>query len=664
MQLGRSFLKTLALMLAIMGAFRAWFVWDYISPTSPVGDLWKAFAKGLNFDIMVLGYLQIPVSLFLLANAFIQPKGGPQRSACIIRRYYLIGFFLLCFIGVVDHIYYSYFQDHLNVFAFGFLEDHTVGVVDMIWGMFPVIRISFAIALCLWLFHKGLQRTMQEERLPQHWASRLRSFGFAFLVLLCTAAAARGSLGKFPLRARMASVSEDNFINQSILNGPFALKEAIKVRLDEADAKPLLQDSVFQSASEAFSSLLGEAVKVDSLDQALQALGDRSTTYQAHKPSQKPHIVIFLMESLGSQLFLLDSPEFPILGSFRNHLPSGKLFTRALPTTNSTIGTVTTFAAGLPHIPGRPYLSQGSFSRLEVSTAPARFFNKQGYETRFLYGGNTTWRKLNTWLPLQGFQKVEGREDVMAALQLNPSDEAHFKVFDEHLFHYIRTKIEAAKRPQLFLVLSATNHPPFDIPNAIDVVPTPAHLQEQFTGEGIPAGRLRGYHYAIDCLGNWMTEMQQAQLLDSCILAVTGDHNTMDITAYQDHEILAKYGVPIWFRGPSDFLEGLSAPSESIVGHMNIFPTLMTYLNPSHHFPTLEPSIQNLTPDSTAINNGVLLSTQDGVFHIGTFGDRSWRWASPASSFLQPSAAREQDLRALQAKLVSADLILNLNQTP
>ncbi len=647
-------------MLLVMAGFRAWFVLDYIPDGAPLVDFASAAILGLRFDLLVLAYLQIPITLWLVGASLLQSRGGPYRWLWSTRPYYFWSFFLSALIAGVDHGYYAYFQDHITVFAFGFIEDHTVGVLDMIWGMYPMVWISFGAIVFALLYFRFLNKALRIEGLSKTWPSRWTCFGISFLVFLITGIAARGSLGKFPLRARMASVSEHHFVNQSVLNGPFALKEALKVRAAESGRRRSIEDFGFSNPSDVFSELIGEPVAVTNLEDALAAISLRPRSGETIVPSlERPHVVIHVMESLGSYSLAFHSKDFPIAGAFGKYLPQGIFFERSLPTTNSTVGTISSMASGLPHLPGGAYLPQGSHSRKVIPTAPALAFQKAGYETNFLYGGNTTWRKLDQWLPKQGFFRVEGRQEIKSSLNLGVDDEAHFKVFDEHLFRYLYQKLKAAKKPQMYLVLTASNHGPYDIPSQATLPPLNPTLEyaARLLSPKVLSGRLIAFQYALNELGKWFDEMGKSGLLDNTLVVVTGDHNTMDITHFGPDELLNHYGVPIWFYANDDQLNNLRARSHIPAGHLNIFPTLMDCIG--MEAPVLEPSLLSQKRLPFAMNGGAVGIDENGGFEFGPFGEQTWKWSSQDPLSLDPSEEVSRLPQRLNARLSATAFILN-----
>jgi hypothetical protein len=105
------------------------------------GDLPSAFLLGIKFDTVVLCYiLALPVLLVMLVS-FISSQKIQRFYSGFCRHFFFIMFIPAFLILILDQQYYTYFQSHINVLAFGFFEDDTKAVLKSIWTDHPVIRL-------------------------------------------------------------------------------------------------------------------------------------------------------------------------------------------------------------------------------------------------------------------------------------------------------------------------------------------------------------------------------------------------------------------------------------------------------------------------------------------------------------------------------------------
>lgn len=662
----RRFLLSQVLFLALLSAARILFYFHYGSAAARAAeraDWLEAALLGARFDLLVLAYLALPLLILLLVMAARARPGGPARWLRFSRYWSFWGFLLLSLITLVDFGFYAQFQDRLNVMVFGFFEDHTVAVLGMIWDLYPVPLLILGAIGFVWVLRRILLRILDPARAPAAWgAGRAGPAIAALLVLLAGAAAARGSLGKFPLRARMASVSTSSFVNLCVLNGPFALKEALLARAAESGGEPLAQRLGFAQAAGAFRAWRDlELQETDGAEEAWRALAAQ-TPAPLNPAGPRPHVLLVLMESLGYRLFPYQSPAFDVLGSFAARLPEGTLFTRALPEANGTIGTVTAMATGLPRRPNTAYFSQSRLASAEFRSAPAAFFRRAGYRTVFVYGGHTSWRRIDRFLPHQGFDEVAGLPAIHEALGLGEEDQAFWKTHDENTFEYLRQLLAEAQQPLFIVALTATNHPPFEWMDRFELpaLAPPAELAEVLA-PGAAQGRLRGTQYACHQLGRFLDELEAGGILERTIVAVTGDHNTADYSTYRAGEELDRSAVPIWLRVPEPWRPAARLDPLAPAGHLDLLATLMHLALPTRDWTALGDSFyDDSRPRRAAYEDGLVIGAEVAV-QDGPLGQRHWRWdpAQPRQMLrAEPGPEHEELRRWARARLAAADHLI------
>jgi len=662
----RRFLLLQGLFLALLSAARLLFYFHYGDPAARAAERadWGAAALlGARFDLLVLAWLAMPLLLLLLFTAARGRPGGPGRWLNVCRHWSFWGFLVLALISMVDFGFYAQFQDRLNVLVFGFFEDHTVAVLGMIWDLYPIPLIILCAVAFVWALRRLTLRILDPAAAPADWGARAPArIGAAFLMLCAGFAAARGSLGKFPLRARMASVSTSSFVNLTILNGPFSLKEALSARAEEAGGEPLAQRLGFQEPAAAFRAWRRLELSAGSgQEEAWEALAQQ-TPQPLNPEGPRPHVLLLLMESLGYRLFPFQSPEFDLLGSFGARLPEGVMFTRGLPEANGTIGTVTAVATGLPRLPNTAYFSQSRLAGTPFRGAPAAFFQRAGYRTVFVYGGHTSWRKIDRFLPHQGFDAVAGLPAIHEALHLTEDDQAFWKTHDENTFAYLRKLLAESEQPLFIVALTATNHPPFEWLDRFELPPLqPPPELRAVLAEGALEGRLRGTQYSCRQLGAFLDHLAEDGLLENTIVAVTGDHNTADYSHYREGEELDRYAVPIWLRVPEAWQPAEALDPALPAGHLDLLATLMHLALPTRDWAAIGSSFYDpASPHRAAYEDGLVVDAGAAI-EDGPRGARSWRW-DPAQPRLLERVKEGPEHAALRqwsrARLAAADWLV------
>jgi phosphoglycerol transferase MdoB-like AlkP superfamily enzyme len=258
---------------------------------------------------------------------------------------------------------------------------------------------------------------------------------------------------------------------------------------------------------------------------------------------------------------------------------------------------------------------------VEFSTAPARLFREQGYQTHFIYGGNPGWRSIDKFIPRQGFEKLHGESQIKnkfpAVMESNLLHD--WGVYDRYVFEYASMILREAQQPQFLFILTTSNHPPYTVPSDYQAPPLEFSetLNQKLIGNlQLNQDRLRAYQYANDQLGLFLNQMSKNSLDQRTIVAATGDHSFY-IRAYDNLELMEKWSVPLYLQIPEAYRPHPLKPL-SMGSHIDLFPTLYqlalseaSYLSVGQDLldPNYEPWSFH-TPSSSSLNEqaGVILS--------------------------------------------------------
>ncbi len=575
--LGRWLLKLATLnfvYLFIMSLFRfaTWLIYGEKSQIS--AELFKAFWMGVRFDAVILAYVLTLPALVLIFGLNMRSEKVFMAFPKWARVYYALFFSLIGILLAIDIQYYSYFQDHLNILVFAFIEDDTIALLWTFWKNYPVLWYFFFTAIGIWGLWKFTGRIFRPLPVPNVW-EKLSVFYLPVTSLLLIAflfVAGRGSLGLFPLGQTDTVVSRDPFLNHLSSNGVQALFRAFKLRRQQnLDWDGNLKFYGYSDPKQAFADFY--QIPLAQVPENPLQLFHQKTPVNAWAQATRPHVVVFVMESFGGHWLQYSSPKFNLLGELQKHIDSDHFLTNFLPATGSTVGSLSSLMISAPHRPVGGFLTESQYLQVPFRSSPARIFAKAGYETRFVYGGNPGWRDMNKFARYQGFQHVEGDVDMQA--KLGAFKEVHdWGVYDEDVFRYVKTILQEATKPQMILVMTTTNHPPYQTPStykAPEQTPPP-ELASRLVGDPeIIKARFRTYLYSSQKLGEFLTDLKSSPLGEKTILAATGDHGFL-LVNFSDEEVLRKWMVPLYLYAPK--AAGVSFSNETFGSHMDIFPTL------------------------------------------------------------------------------------------
>ncbi len=562
-------------------------------------DIIRAFVTGFRFDTQVLCYtLILP---FLISFLLLIRNDSIQKFIIKFSKYYfIIVFSLLILILIVDQQYYTYFQSHLNILIYGFLEDDTQAVTTSIWTDHPVIIVSIIYILLIFGLVKVLNRiyssNAQIDKTP-HIAFRIL---FIPLMLGLLFLGIRGSIGIFPLQIDDSTVSENRFINTLALNGLFTLEKAVEERAESRKPvyrKDVLKNTPYGSIKEVLAKYHNKNVEQinDDFTQELFLTTDTNKFLERNPPN----VVFILMESFGGYYLKYHSDQLNLLGSLKQHISEDYLFTNFLSATQGTI-------FSLEHIminKDYPLISATNKRFNSYQSSIAYPYKQAGYETIFITGGKLGWRNLQEFVPNQYFDEAYGQATITKK-QPNALTNT-WGVYDEVLLEEIYHRLnENTDKPKLIFVLTTTNHTPYELPDSYKGYPInmPDSLDQLImANKHIAEANFGAYQYANDCLGKFISKLKTSEVGKNTIVAASGDHNSYALFPLKNSNIAEadNYKVPFYLYIPEGYKPQQKTNLSRCGSHKDIFPTLINLSLPNQTYFSLGDNLfDTKKPDS------------------------------------------------------------------
>jgi hypothetical protein len=574
-----------AVLLVLMSGFRLLFTIQFAHPEvwgDFLGSLPLAFAFGVLHDLRILLLFALPPTLSLLwmRNRTLRRW---HRWLLVASMYWTLGIAIIIVALATDQIYYSYFGSHFNIVAFGAVEDDVGALLASAWENYPLLLYVTVGLVLLFLVFRIIRRAFHfrdffhaahapSQEAVDRALNRHISLHVLVALVLCST----------PLTPLFVDLQERYpqtvFVRAVPENGVEKLAETVWLRIAEA---PRSMAKRFGYGDDPQDALLdftgGEAAAEDG--PLLQRLPARFFEPQPQL-SEKPHVVLVVMESLATHLMQYQSAEFDLLGPLQRHIDRGALFKRFLPADNISAGSILGLAVNLPYRPGTEQLSQAD--DLKDRTFPsstALAFAAQGYETAFYYGGPKDWRDLDEFLPLQGFDEYLGQEDFRAMYDLQEDvDGGPWGIWDEHLFRAVEDRLAAAEKPLFMVGFTTTNHPPHGLPADLESAPlqAPPDLIAR-TGQldSTQKMQMATYQYACHELGKWLDRLEAASILGRTVVGITGDHTAGMGIPFSHQELLLQRAVPFLLLMPPDLAHQFDVNPALAGSHKDIPPTLL-----------------------------------------------------------------------------------------
>jgi phosphoglycerol transferase MdoB-like AlkP superfamily enzyme len=547
-------------------------------------EILNAFFRGFRFDLSAISYMTI---LFLPFIAFQKTPLWLSKTGLNIYRLFL---YFWASVSVIDIIFYSFYTDRINLIAFGIVDDNTTAVVKGFWKNYPVVEIFIAIFMICYLAYFCTKKFLAQN-LPTILNANYKFKLFLFVVLF---GFGRGTLSLFPLGPDYAVISTIPFLNQLSFGTAHALMRAAKLR----NAQNTMGANSWNSNLKEFGY---DVTRPGAEDQAFEDYFNKKTSgksrYDLMKftaPNQSENskiknVVVLVMESWGTYgITASTSPSFDLVGKMQKHFDQDFINLHFLANTPGTAGSLSCILAGVPQRAISPFLTESSYLNTPLSTSPALTYKKQNFETHFLYGGNPGWRDINKYAMTQGFDFIEGEIDVKKTLEKNNIAMAgthDWGIYDEDLFKYISIKLnENTGKNKLYVVMTTTNHPPFELPTQYDlnavlpeinIIKYPEHTR--IIDANLAQERFKTYRYSSDALAQFLDDVKDSELKKNTLIAATGDHSSW-LVNFNSNERFIKDTVPLYIYVPESLRKAHRLNKiifeNSFGGHMDIWPTL------------------------------------------------------------------------------------------
>lgn len=573
---------------------------------------------GLKFDIRIasisFGILLILSCLVLFSN-FLFQIWQPCLRLLVILFSWVILVFTLINIG-----YVTTYDRYIDVFIFGFIDDDTTAILKTIWQSYPVIKGTILLIFAL-LFFSYLYKYWQLLIAKKVQKTTNAWFAIPIVIgtLLITFIGCRGSLGTFPLRQADAQVSSNNTINMLVPNGLIAFSWAYN---DYQLANNFTQIPE-QKSQQLLKAFFGQP-QLNSPDIFIAQTELNSVAKQ--KP---PHIVLAVMESMGSHLFTFDNNDRDLLGALRTHMDHDWLFSRFISEGDGTIDSLSRFFVRSPI----DKISQSSAQSINFTSNMFKPFLDNGYKVIFITPGNGGWRNLNQFLPNLGVTEFIEQNTLKKTFPDAPV--FTWGVPDEYMFKYAQQRLTQAEENNehvMIMMMSVTNHPPYAIPANYPYIDYKLSTTEQerfsqFGPKQEVIDLFNTFHYSNDQLGKFISWIKNSSFAENTIITFTGDHNTRGIGYPNQEEAALGHAVPFYLYVPTDYRKDTLYDPSRIGSHKDIFPTLYQLaLSQTAYFRTgCNLLAKNLDPIWCNVGyNPNIYINQDGAYLVQEKEFRNW----------------------------------------
>ncbi|OZI55560.1 LTA synthase family protein [Bordetella genomosp. 5] len=521
------------------------------------GGLWPLLRGGVRIDAHMIGVL---AAWPLVLGPWL---GEYQWAADITAGWFILCWILLALLEVSTPPFIQEYDTRPNRLFVEYLK-HPREVSNMVWRGYKTallggtaVLVLASVAGCVLFVNPTADPALL------WWQQILYSVVMLALVIL----AIRGTLGHRPINPSSVAYCSDGMVNTLALNSLYNVVYAIYSMKNERGGSSMYG----KMPSAAFNELVMQQAGLPwpPADAELPSLHRQAPVQRASRPKK---LVIILEESLGAQYSAALggmglTPELDAL------MAQGWAFTRAYATGTRSVRGLEAVTTGFPPTPMQavlklPRAQRGFFTIAEM-------LGRQGYHSRFIYGGESHFDNMKAFFLGNGFDRIVDRSDFT-----DPAFCGTWGASDEDMFAQLdRLLREDADEPTFTLAFSVSNHTPWEYPaGRIEV-------------DGNPATEHNSVRYADWALGRFFEQAREAPYWNDTVFLVVADH---------DSRVFGATLVPVrHFHIPALILGGDIAPrrDDRIISQIDLPPTLLSLIGVEGEHPMIGHDLASSSPD-------------------------------------------------------------------
>lgn len=491
-------------MLAIFVTQKAAFMWidKPAGAHYSVADCISVMAHGLLLDIPVTGYLIALPLLAAIASVWIARR---IRLRSVATAYYVVVALCASVMFVADLSLYPFWKFKLDATIFYYTDSPKDALASVSAG-YVALRLAVIAAygaLLLWVLRAVTPRQLEPM-------AGLKGKAAATLLMIGAAAplavSIRGGLGESTANIGKVYFSEDEYLNHAAINPCFSMLASIGKAEDYA----------------AEFDYFGENERARLFD-GLYAPTETDTVRLLN--TERPNVVVILMESFGGQFVEAVSGRKDIAPNYNRLAREGVIFTNCYSNSFRTDRGTVSALSGYPSFPTQSVMKLPMKSRTLPCLAAS--LNARGYRSSFIYGGDINFTNMQSYLRTGGYGSITSDVDFSA----DERKDNPWGANDDVTFARLERMIASQGRgPWHICFLTLSSHEPFEVPykRLDDKIPN-------------------AFAYTDHCLGQFVERLRKSPAWRNLLIVCLPDHGFQypsDITHEQHH-----HNSMLWIGG-------------------------------------------------------------------------------------------------------------------
>ncbi len=624
-------------LLMVLSVFRGIFIWifaDTLIPGTSFNEIGLTLWYGLRLSLKTAGACVLPV--FVCAT--LVQAGWTNWPAEKIRFGWACFVLLLLSLLFQTRIpYYQEFHHAFSPFIFNTFNDDVGAIVSTSIDQYHAVwrtLVGLGCTAVLIILLRGCFSRLTPWIAKPLWQVRRRSMVVTLFVCCLV-----------PLFVFI------RFGGSFTFNGSIYWKNAARLNQHLLNEAVLDDIQSLYKASRLYKKLRKSAVSVRAEDVRLAAarlMGQTHYTADTLRPllerkakqflGKKPtHIFVIVAETYMMWPLLEEYQAYPIANGVRRLLtrPDSVLVKNFLPASNGTMFGVTSVLLGIPELnlqaSNRPTALEPYETALSVQ------LRKQGYRTRFFYGGFPSWENIGPFMQHQQFDQSFYAADF-------GGQGGVWGVADREFLQGIEQKI--TKDPSLNFILTSSNHPPYKVNTEPEnelprIEQLESLLPAQTADKPLVAARMWHFAYADKYLAEFVEKM--ISKYPNSLFVITGDHADR-WTLKNSPTDYERTAVPLILIAPS--LRSKKVNPQYAASHMDVAATVLDLvLPPGTPYQALGTSI--FTPAADKIPVGIAAYSWITPYELGRLNEEKAE-RLPQSDRSLSAQERQQVLQRVQ----------------
>ncbi len=290
--------------------------------------------------------------------------------------------------------------------------------------------------------------------------------------------------------------------------------------------------------------------------------------------AEKPNIVFIIVEGLGSDF--VDKGEYKGFTPYLDSLTNKSLYWQ-----NFVSNAGRTFGA-LPSIMGSLPFGENGF--MEMNELPKHnslisILKTNGYTSSYYCGDDSNFERKNIFLEYNGIDNIIDVNKFGPSYVATKKNEGGFSwgYPDSEIFRKTLSEIKDKKQPRLDIVMTLSNHEPFEIPSKniyLDKVERILKTKSYFEHNKMNDYKdiFAALLYTDNSIKNFIEAYSKKPEYSNTIFIITGDHRLIPIPQKDN---LSRFHVPLYIFSP---MLKKTAKFKSISSHRDITPSLVSFL--------------------------------------------------------------------------------------